>query len=152
MKKTERKTKMKNIFKISKRGIIVILTLCIILGIAGTCLNVAAMAEETIVSTEEFAVSTKKVAMAIGETTTVAAEEIEVVSEEPTSELMPMMARECGVDDYGYAEWTSLEAAMNHYGTDFTYTTLKTPIIRNGNIYTHYYTFSDGRRMYFGVI
>ena len=113
---------MKNLFKTSKRGIAAILTLCILLDIAGTCVYAAsAMTEETVTATEGT-----------------------------TQELVPMMASAC--DDYGYTGWASLDAAMNYYGTDFTYTTLRNPIIRNGNIYTHYYTFSDGSRMYFGVI
>ncbi len=44
---------MENIFKISKRGIIAILTLCILLGIVGTCVTVTAMAEETTVAADE---------------------------------------------------------------------------------------------------
>ena len=80
---------MKNIFKTSKRGIAAILTLCILLGIAGTHMNVTAMEEDTTVAIE-------KITIATGETTTVAAEETAVVTEEITPELMPMMARECG--------------------------------------------------------
>ena len=57
---------MKNIFKTSKRGIIVILTLCILLGIAGTCVNIVAMAVEQT-----------------------------IVTDENTQELVPRMARAC---------------------------------------------------------
>ena len=61
---------MKNIFKTSKRSIAAILTLCILLGIAGTCVYAAsAMTEETV-----------------------------IVTEEPTQELVPVMARACGND------------------------------------------------------
>ena len=63
---TERKTKKKNIFKNSKRGIAAILTLCILLGIAGICVYAASITEENTVPTEETA-----------------------------QELMPMMARGC---------------------------------------------------------
>ena len=79
---------MKNIFKNSKRGIAAILTLCILLGIAGTCVYAASIPEENTVHTEETA-----------------------------QELMPMMARGCGynlpddflnggrwTDNYGYIE------------------------------------------------
>ena len=49
---TERKRKIKNIFKTSKRSIAAILTLFILLGIAGTCVYAASvMSEET---TQEF--------------------------------------------------------------------------------------------------
>ena len=57
---------MKNIFKNSKRGIAAILTLCILLGIAGTCVYAASIPEENTAHTEETA-----------------------------QELMPMMARGC---------------------------------------------------------
>lgn len=42
------------------------------------------------------------------------------------------------------ATWSSLEAAMKYYGTDYTYTYC-------GGYYNYYYTFSDGSRMYFRV-
>ena len=48
-----------------------------------------------------------------------------------------------GGDQYG-ATWSSLDAAMNYYGRDFTYTYC-------GGYYNYYYTFSDGSRMYFRV-
>ena len=48
-----------------------------------------------------------------------------------------------GGNQYG-ATWSSLDAAMNYYGTDFTYTYC-------GGYYNYYYTFSDGSRMYFRV-
>lgn len=48
-----------------------------------------------------------------------------------------------GGNEYG-ATWSSLDAAMNYYGRDFTYTYC-------GGYYNYYYTFSDGRRMYFRV-
>ena len=57
---------MKNIFKNIKRGIVAILTLCILLGIVGTCVYATSMLEEST-----------------------------VVTEETTPELMPMMARGC---------------------------------------------------------
>lgn len=64
---------MKKLFKISKRSIAAILTLCILLGVAGTCVYAAsAMTEETAV-TEETTES----------------------AEETTQELVPVMASEC---------------------------------------------------------
>ncbi len=48
-----------------------------------------------------------------------------------------------GGNQYG-ATWNSLDDAMNHYGTDFTYTYC-------GGYYNYYYSFSDGSRMYFRV-
>ena len=47
--KTERKTKLENIIKVIKCGIAVLLTLCILLDIAGIRLNVTAMPEEATV-------------------------------------------------------------------------------------------------------
>lgn len=77
--KTERKIKMKNIFKICKHGIAVILALCILLSITGTCVNITAMAEDTIVAIESSTV----------------AEKTAVDPDKTTSELMPMMAAGC---------------------------------------------------------
>ena len=57
---------MKKIFNSSKRGIAVILTLCILIGIAGTCVHAAVVDETT------------------------------QVTDEPTQELMPRMATRCG--------------------------------------------------------
>jgi hypothetical protein len=64
---------------------------------------------------------------------------------------MAMAANDCNSDEYGYDEWSSLEAAKKYYGSDFSYTALEEPEYHNGKWYTHYYTFSDGSRMYFGV-
>ena len=66
---------MKNIFKTSKRSIAAILTLCILLGIAGTCIYAASvMPEENKVATEQTIVA----------------------AEETTQELVPVMATRCG--------------------------------------------------------
>ena len=65
---------MKNIFKNSKRGIAAILTLCILICVAGTCVYAASIPEENTAHTEETA-----------------------------QELMPIMARGCSNYDYdGY--------------------------------------------------
>ena len=72
MTNKERKPKMKNIFKTSKRSIAAILTLCILLGIAGTCVYaVSAMPEENPTATEKT-----------------------------IQELVPVMASGCENDDY----------------------------------------------------
>ena len=83
---------MENIFKTSKRGIILILTLCILLCTSGIGVHAISMPEENIAATEEIAV--------VVEETKVATEETIVVTEETTPELMPTMARGCGYDDY----------------------------------------------------
>ena len=70
---------MKNIFKTSKRSIVAILTLCILLGIAGTCVYAVAMPEETTTVTEETIVT----------------------AEETTKELVPVMVQGC-YDDVIY--------------------------------------------------
>lgn len=91
---------MENIFKISKRGIIAILALCILLSIAGTGLNVTAMAAETTATVEETAVAT---------------EDTTVVTEESTQELVPRMATRC------YDPLTS------YFGSDYTVTSTSGP-------------------------
>ena len=65
--KNGKETKMKNIFKTSKRSIAAILTLCILLGIAGTCVYAASAVPE----------------------------ENSTVTDETTQELVPVMASEC---------------------------------------------------------
>lgn len=45
---------------------------------------------------------------------------------------------------YSNVTWSSLDAAMDYYGRDFTYTSCE-------GYYNYYYTFSDGSRMYFHV-
>lgn len=96
---------MENIFKISKRGIIAILALCILFGIVGTCLNVAAIAAETTANVEETSVATEEITTVV-EKTTVTTEKTTVETDETSQELMPMMAIAC---------WKSLEAGLNHY-------------------------------------
>lgn len=44
------------------------------------------------------------------------------------------------------------ECRKNYYGTAFTYVVLPEPIINFFGIFTHCYLFSDGRKMYFGVL
>ena len=52
----------------------------------------------------------------------------------------------CLSDQYGYTNWPSLGAAMSYYGTDYTYTYC------GGSLYNYYFCFSDGSRMFFGVL
>ena len=47
-------------------------------------------------------------------------------------------------DEYSNRTWSSLDAAKDYYGWDFTYTYC-------GGYYNYYYTFADGSRMYFHV-
>ncbi len=47
-------------------------------------------------------------------------------------------------NQYADRTWSSLDAAKDYYGWDFTYTYC-------GGYYNYYYTFSDGSRMYFHV-
>lgn len=78
-----------------KRGIIVILTLCILLGIAGTGLNVTAMAAETTATVEDTSVATEEITTVVLEAPVLATEEATVAADKTTQELMPMMARMC---------------------------------------------------------
>ena len=80
---------MKNIFNISKCSIAMLLTLGILLGIAGIGVHATAVAEETTVVTEESKVTT---------------EDNTVSTEETTQELMPTMARGCEYNDDYYIE------------------------------------------------
>ena len=76
----ERKTNMKSVIKTSKRGIIVILTLCILLCTNGIGVHAISMPEENIAVIEEI---------------TVVVEETTDTIETIAPELMPMMARGC---------------------------------------------------------
>lgn len=51
---------------------------------------------------------------------------------------------------YGATNWGSLEAAKAKYGPDWTYGTCS--VYYAGSYYNYYYCFSDGSRMYFGVV
>lgn len=102
---------MENIFKISKRGIIAILTLCILLGIAGACLNVSAMAAETTATVE----GTTAI---VAEEITMPKEDDTVATEAITPELMPMMARGCE-NDYNHIFGNpehNLDGFLAYYG------------------------------------
>ena len=86
---------MKSIFRNSKHGIAAILTLCIILGIAGTCVNIAVMAEEPAVVTDETTVIVTDEITITTEESTVGNVETMSTIEAIVPELMPTMAREC---------------------------------------------------------
>ena len=95
---------MKSIIKTSKRGIIAILTLCILLCTTGIGVHAISVPEENIVTAEETTV--------VVEETKVAIEGITVADEETTSELMPMMASDCpiyvpGIGWQGSQSWNN---------------------------------------------
>ena len=100
--KIERKTKMKNIFKISKRGIIAILTLCMFLITSGICVHATAIPEENTGVIEETTVATGVNTVTAVATTVVVEDTTAVSIAETTPELMPMMARECSYDSYNH--------------------------------------------------
>ncbi len=108
---------MKNMINISKRGITAILTLCILLGIAGTCLNVTAMVEDTAVATEETAVATEETTTVVVEETTISTEEPTVATGETVPELMPMMAKMCY--DYNTVD-DCMRDISTTYGFDYS--------------------------------
>lgn len=144
---------MENIFKISKRGIVAILTLCILLGIAGTYMNVNAMAEDTTVATEETAVATDETTAVAAEKITIPTEENTVATEETTvttagttSELMPMMARGCCGDTYGTYAWSSIDSALAHYNMPAS-SVHECNVTYNG-IHYSYYVQMDSFRIY----
>ena len=107
---------MKSIIKTSKRGVIAILALCILLGIVGTCMNVVVMAADTTANAEGTAVATEEIATVVVEETTTYTEEpivvtevTTVVTDEHSQELIPIMARGCG---YGnLTSWYNIDHA-----------------------------------------
>lgn len=106
---------MKNIINTSKRSIILILTLCILLCTSGIGVHAISMPEENITVTEEITV--------VVEETTVATEETTVVTEETTPELIPMMAQRCCDDDYSDYDgmtFNSTSQGLNAMGIPFS--------------------------------
>lgn len=73
----------------------------------------------------------------------------EIISDKSVEELMASYSTACG-DQYGYTGWSSLGAAQAYYGYAFPYFSV-IPFFYCGLRYTHYYKFSNGSRMYFGV-
>ena len=99
---------MKNIFKISQCGIAALLTLCILLGIAGISVHATAGAEETAAVTEEAKVIT---------------EDNATETEEKAQELVPVMTRGCSyptLDQYLYQNASIYGFSVNDikYGHD----------------------------------
>lgn len=154
-KQFEGKTKMKKNYKNSNRGIAAILTLCILLGIAGIGVHATAMVEET---TEKTAVATEKTTAVVKGITTVVAGKTTIVTEDTTQELVPV--RSGTGDQYANRYFATLADAKAYYGSDFTYTAC-TPFEiapgcyggywSNGGTYTYYYTFDDGSRCYLHI-
>ena len=130
---------MGKIFTISKRGIIAILTLCILLCTTGIGVHAISMPEENIaVTAEETTV--------VVEETKVAIEGITVADEETTSELMPMMARGCCGDTYGTYAWSSIDSALAHYNMPAS-SVHECNVTYNG-IHYSYYVQMDSFRIY----
>ncbi len=120
---------MESIFKISKRSIAAILTLCLLLGIAGTCVYAASvMPEENPTATDGIIVAT---------------EESTVADEETTSELMPMMAQRC-YDDVIYQS-SSINEKGNIPNATYYWTSGGSP---NGTIYSIAHMDKYGRTTY----
>lgn len=109
---------MKSIIKTSKRGVVAILALCMLFGIARTYVNVSAMAAETTVNSEEIVETTVDTTFVAADVITIVAEGSTVVTDDTNMttnesivlELMPMMARGCGYnlpDDFlNGGNWT----------------------------------------------
>ena len=117
---------MKNFFNIGKRGIAVLLTLCILLGIAGIGVHATAVAEETTVITEEAKVAT---------------EDNTVATEENTQELVPMMARGCGtVPQSAYSMYSYITRGNDpSIYTYHEYANTSYPRLPGGTTYVTYY-------------
>ena len=108
---------MKKIFNNSKRGMAVILTLCILIGIAGTCVHAAVVDETT------------------------------QVADEPTQELMPMMANGCSsvpqraYDMYSYITSGNDPSIYRHH----EYENTSSPYLPKNTTYTTYYMAGSAR-------
>ncbi len=65
-----------------------------------------------------------------------------------------IILHECLTDaygnSYGATNWGSLDAAKARYGWNWNYG--ECSVYYAGGYYNHYYCFSDGTKMYFGVI
>ena len=111
---------MEKIINTSKRSIILILTLCILLCTSGIGANAISVSEENIVTAEETTVVVEETKVAIAEST--------VADEETMSELMPMMAQRCCDDDYSdydYSDYdgmtfSSTSQGLNTMGIPFS--------------------------------
>ena len=88
---------MKNVIKTNKRGIIVILTLCMLLNTIGICAYATAIPEDNMATPEDTTVVVEETVVATEEPIIVTEENV-VVTNENAQELIPMMARGCGYD------------------------------------------------------
>ena len=108
---------MKNIIKTNKRGIIAILTLCMLLNTIGICAYATAIPEDNMATPEDTTVVVEETVVATEEPIIVTEENI-VVTEENTQELMPMMARGCE-NDYNHIFGNpahNLDGFVGYYG------------------------------------
>jgi len=104
---------MKNIFKTSKRSIAAILTLCILLDIAGACVYASSVMQED---------------------NPTATEETIVAAEETTQELVPVMARACDNNVYYRANnWNVRDRDVNYYNGSIIDTTKGISVNTNPN-------------------
>lgn len=106
---------MQNNINTSKRSIILILTLCILLCTSGIDTHAISVSEENIVTTEETTV-------VVGETI-LSIKGITVADEETMSELIPMMAQRCCDDDYSEYDgmtFNSTAQGLNTMGIPFS--------------------------------
>lgn len=67
-----------------------------------------------------------------------------------TRMVPPIQMVDAAGNRYGYTGWSSLTAAKNYYGHDFTYRSCD--VYYCGGYFNYYYLFSEGTRMYFGVL
>ena len=110
---------MKNIFKTNQRGIIAILTLCMLLNTIGICVHATSMPKDNMATPEDTTVVVEETVVATNEPIIVTDDNV-VVTEENTQELMPMMARGCE-NDYNHIFGNpehNLDEFVEHYGGD----------------------------------
>ena len=123
---------MKNIFRTSKCGIAVLLTLCILLGIVGISVHATAMVEETTAVTEEAKVTT---------------EDNITATEETSHELLPEMARGCSTvpqSAYSMYSYITRENDPSIY-TYHEYANTSYPRLPGGTTYVTYYMAGSAR-------
>ena len=143
---------MKNIIKTNKRGIIAILTLCMLLNTIGICAYATAVPEDNMATSEDTTLVVEETVVATEEPIIVTEENV-VVTEENTQELMPMMARGCG---------SANNALVQLFGPGYTVTSTDGPwqYILGTNGFTGAYNtstgcgylkMSDGTKTYFQI-
>ena len=122
--------------KTTKRYMVLLLAILMIISTVGTCVYATSLEEDLFLGDT------------ISESKNVE-DSIDAIN--PEEEFQPMMVSQCP-NQWGATNWGSLVDAQKKYGYDFRYTALETPLEHKGKIYTHYYTFESGARMYFGVM